>query len=55
VDVEKFSVNQRETYKILFEEPVKKVTEEYYYIDAKCKLDGAMSTSDYMIYVYLFD
>jgi len=49
--VEKFSVNQSETYKALFEDPIIAVTGEYYEKEAKIKVDS-MSISDYMIYVW---
>lgn len=54
VDVEQFSVNQRETYKSLFEDPIINVTREYYENEAKVKVDS-MSISEYMIYVYSLD
>lgn len=50
VVVEKFSVNQRETYKALFEDTMVKLTGKYYEREANIKVNS-MSISDYMIYV----
>ena len=52
VEVDKFSLNQSETFKSLFQDPMLKLTSEFYENEAKIKVE-LLNISDYMVYVKL--